>query len=605
MRRWVLAASALGVAGARGQAIDPVAVGPQLIVNEIPIYRLATSLGGHSPEQRALATAQALARWAPGKPFAVQVVTGGRRSEPLARVTMGGTSVLTVTPAEARASNSDVRALAQQIAARLDQASRLPAIQIGKPRVELPPDRQAEISLVGSRARKSTVQADPEGLVEVQRAPGKLVLRPVGVGSVSIKIVAAGHSVQLPVLVMPYALDPGQRIRASVAGRPAQASLVEGAVRAALQRTGADVEVRSLDVAPIPAGATRMVRARVRATAPGRYPFEGVVGVEVGNEAGSWLQETELWYSNHPENVRRPQRLYWGEVRRGRPVRMLYHHKNVSDSSLVVRYMLVNRDEEPKRVAVTLGDAAPDKNPTRAGYRAGEQFLKYWLTAGAEIVDVPPRSLVPLTVRTVAVGQTMSGLARLDVLGAKEGSVLVIGDALHPLSLYPEWRGAATETVGAWRAARPVSLEGRKTPLDGRPQWVYGRPFNQLTLEYTVGGRFGYARIGQRPISAVEGDDKLQGNFGVVYEVQGLFSNPTPGTVTVDVYVEASAGYGAALFAVDGALQGFGMMQSKSETRIARVRLQPGETRAMQIKTVPLSGANYPMTLTARPAGVK
>ncbi|MCW5938932.1 MAG: hypothetical protein KF884_04675 [Fimbriimonadaceae bacterium] len=604
MRTWVLGAWAFGCSAAMGQAIDPVAIDSQLVVNEVPIHRVATSLGDQSPDKRAQSAAQTVARWAPGQNFSVQVVPGGRRAETVARVNMGTSTVLTVTPAEAKASQSDLKALAQLIANRLNQASRLPAIQVGKPKVELPPDRQAEVSLVGSMARKSTIKAEPQGLVEVQRVPGKLLVRPMGLGSASIQVVAAGHAVQVPVLVMPYALDPTKPVRASVAGRPAAASLVEGAVRSTLLRHAAHVEVRSIDVAPVAPGATRTVRARIRATAPGRFPFEGVIGVEVENHSGSWLQETELWYSNHPENVRQPQRLYWGEVRRGNPVRMLYHHKNVSPATLVVRYMLVNRGDTPKRVAVTLGDAPSDKNPTRAGYRAGEQFLKYWLSSGAEIVELPPQSLVPLTVRTITVGQTMSGLVRLDVLGSEGESVVVLGDALHPISVYPEWKGAM-ETVGAWRVGPPVSLEGRKITLDGRSQWVYGRPFNEVTMEYTVGGRFGYARIGQRPISAVDGDDKLQGNFGVVYEVQGLFSNPTQDPVTVDVFVEASAGYGAALFEIDGALQGFGMMQSKSETRIARVRLAPGETRTMQFKTVPLSGANYPMTLTARPMGVK
>lgn len=595
---------ALGSSAVWGQSIDPVAIGPQLVVNEVPIHRVATSLGDLGPDKRAQSAAQTVARWAPGKSFSVQVVPGGRRTETVARVNLGTSTVLTVTPAEAKASQSDLKALAQQIANRLNQASRLPAIQVDKPKVELPPDRQAEVSLVGSLARKSTIKAEPQGLVEVQRVPGKLLVRPVGLGSASIQVVAAGHAVQVPVLVMPYALDPTKTVRAAVAGRPAAASLVEGAVRSTLLRQAANVEVRSIDVAPVALGATRTVRARVRATAPGRFPFEGVIGVEVENYSGSWLQESELWYSNHPENVRQPQRLYWGEVRRGNPVRMLYHHKNVSGSTLVVRYMLVNRGETPKRVAVTLGDAPPDKNPTRAGYRAGEQFLKYWLSSGAEIVEVPPQSLVPLTVRTITVGQTMSGLVRLDVLGSEGESIVVLGDALHPISVYPEWKGAM-ETVGAWRAAPAVSLQGRKITLDGKPQWVYARPFNEVTMEYTVGGRFGYARIGQRPISALDGDDKLQGNFGVVYEVQGLFSNPTQDPVTVDVFVEASAGYGAALFEINGSLQGFGMMQSKSETRIARVRLAPGETRTLQLKTVPLSGANYPMTLTARPMGVK
>jgi hypothetical protein len=115
-----------------------------------------------------------------------------------------------------------------------------------------------------------------------------------------------------------------------------------------------------------------------------------------------------------------------------------------------------------------------------------------------------------------------------------------------------------------------------------------------------VGGKFAFVRIGQHAIPSLDDRSSLDGNFGVLYSVRTRLSNPTVESQMVELAFEASAGYSAGLFVIDGVKLVLPRILSKQELQVKRIRLAPGETRILNLLTIPLSGSSYPATLTMR-----
>jgi len=281
---------------------------------------------------------------------------------------------------------------------------------------------------------------------------------------------------------------------------------------------------------------------------------------------------------------------------------LLYHHMNTYQLPQVVRYMVVNSSDVPASVSIALGDSRPDRNPTRAGYAAGDQFLTKWMSRSAEIVQVPPRTVVPVTVRLLAHGETCSGLATISLRTGGADKVTVIGDSVLKQMLYDDWQ-IGEGVIGAWHAIRPKTIESMRLNLVGQMEGVFPEPFRDVRLDYEVGGRFGFTRIGDSPIVNSTSNTSLQGNFGVIYDIQGTLTNPTPSPAEVELLFEASAGYGSGLFVLNGEIVRIGLIDPKREIVLASIKLPPGGSKPLRIQTIPLSGANYPVTLIVRPIG--
>lgn len=584
-------------------AIDARTSGSTLLVNERKVHTFATPFGGMTPEKRALDASSVVRDYKSGDVFSKKKV--GENWQ----VLMGKRIVVTITPKEAQASKVAAAALAASVTQRLSEAAKLPALMADVQAVELPATRTATIKLSGWGVRKATIEASNQGLLSVKRTENQLTVRPLKTGSTSLRIYFNQEQLVIPVTVLPWAFHAHKPLTAQVIGSPADKIVVAGAVSAAIQtRAGTPVEnqvwVKVLDAVPIKVGDTAVVRARVKAIGSGFYPFDGVVAVRVSNVDADMPREDELWYSNEPEQVEKPGRLYWGELTSGRTTRLLYHHQSAYQLPQVIRYMVANPTDKTAVLAIALGDSNPDKNPTRAGYIAGDQFLMKWLSRSAEIVEVPAHTVVPITVRRLTPGETCSGLASIALRKGGAEKIVVIGDSVMQQTLYDDWR-AGQSVIGAWHAVSPKPLGDVRISLDGEVVGVFPQPYKEERLDYEVGGRFGFTRIGEVPIKNQVENTSLLGNFGVIYDIQGTLTNSTPAPAEVEVLFEASAGYGSGLFLLNGDMVRIGLIQPKREIVLASIKLPPGAIKPLRIQTMPLSGANYPVTLIVRPIGIE
>jgi hypothetical protein len=573
-------------------------VGPALYVNGVAVLRLTASAGSLDGPTRV----EMLATRLSSEPQLQRVTTDVAGGE--AAIFAGGSPCLTVTHEDAVRCGTTAQHLAAVWAQRINAALELPPLKLGARSMDVPIGADRAVLIVGSKSDQATVATSDAKILKVKRTDEGLELESIGVGTANV-VVRAGEELQtVAVTVRPWAADFPQTVSGEVVGLPADGGTVRGAVATALRmrisaQSGAQFEYTLPDCGALDIGADRTYAVPVRAIAPGAYPNYGNVLVHIKNVPVPRHQDAELWYSNNPEVLSRPRALFSATLRPDEPARLLYHHINGTTQGLYLRIEAINSSDEPARIVIIPGDSRPNKNPVLAGIEAAAEYFRSWIVGSGEIVTIPAHASLPLCLRRLDPNQTASGLCGLRLLsGPRE--LLVRTDSLPPFSLDPSWRSAVASST-PWREVGSTAInEFDRAPYE-ISEHIYPDPHRTEQMSYLVGGRYGFLRIGQRAILRQDKETQLDGNFGVVYNIQATVQNPTKEPTDVEVVFEASAGYSGGLFLVDGNIMRTPLLQPKDETRLARYYLPPGATRRVDITTLPLAGSSYPATLLIRP----
>lgn len=589
--RSIAALALLPLSAALAHAAEAVAKGGELWVNGVRVARFVAPVGAMSAANRAELAASRLAgagaAWAKG-PY---VVVDG---EPVYAVAIG----------DAKASGTTPEALASAWAKSLNAALKIKPLEVEDGYVSMPVGGLKGLRLKGVEAAKATFRTDNPSVATVGRTVRGVVVHAVGVGHATVSIQGATAMESVDVTVKPMAAKLPKALNVEVTGAPSMGSTVQGAVEGALKNgllgyPGVKWKFGPIRSRSIESGQSLDVPVRVIAEAADAYPATGVVNVRVKNVPLSRVQDVNLWYSNDPETVRRPGGLFASTVKRGEAARLLYHHMNGMMSTLFLRVQAVNESDVPARVALTPGDGVPDRNPVKAGLDAAGQYMKGFVTGSAEIVTIPPHGSMPICLRRLAQNETASGLCSIRLVEGPD-TLLVRTDAFPPFPLDDRWTAALFSST-PWRevGANPMTDYDR-APMETSLH-VYPAPYKTESVDYEVGGRFGFVRLGQRPIQRADLGGGLDGNFGVMYTIKTKLENPTATATDVEVVFEASAGYAGGLFVVNGRTVTIPQLSPKTEGQVMRVRLAPGQISNFDIITLPLSGSAYPATLTIRP----
>lgn len=516
----------------------------------------------------------------------------------------GGKRLVTITAAEAKAHGSTTAALGMSWSRKLRQAFLVPPLQVDTSPMLLPVPSTRTVKVSGSEFAEAIVESSDPAVVSVQKTATGLTLAVNSPGNATIRVYSTDADKSFEVTAQPYAALLPQTVAATVNGSPASGATiigaVEGAIRTQLNRLpGSNVEISPTDVSSLADGQARTVPVKVRIFAPDAIERVGTVNVIVRNASLPYRKESELWYCNYPENVQSAGNLFAANLKINQPARMLYHHINESGSPLFIRIQAVNDSDIPARVVVMPGDGEPDKNPVRVGLRAASQYFRALTTGSGEVITIPPRSTLPISIRRLAPKETMSGLCGLRLIDGPT-SVLVRTDAWPPFPLEPRWV-AATNSPTPWRFVGCNPINEYDSSRFEISKHVYPNPFKTADVRYEVGKRFGFFKIGERPISGEDQRRVLDGNFGVVYNIRADISNPTPEPADIEIVFEASAGYSGCLFLVDGAYKESPLLQPKAEYRVERVTIPPGGFKRIELVTIPLSGSSYPSMISIRP----
>lgn len=566
-----------------------------LYVNEQPVLTLQFGTAANRTK-----TAIERLRRADSTVKARAVARGSR-----ALILLGDHSILRVEPEDAAAAKMPALSLAKIWAGNINAALTLPPLKVGASSLKIPNGKEFRVPFSGSLAAVAVVESSDETVVKVKKAPGALVLTGIMSGTAQIAVSAGGHVSAIDVKVVPFAAAFPQYATAHVTGVPTTASIAKGAVESAVwnqlkAQPGADIKFTVPEMPQIPAGEARTVMVRVRANAPESLPSEGWMYVTVRNAPLQVEPETELWYCNHPENIQKLGPLFAARLRGGSPARMLFHHINDSPRGLNFHAQIVNDSDQPARLLIIPGDSPTDKNPVFAGIEAADRFLRNWMYSSGELIVVPPGQSMPISLKRLAPRETVSGLVYMALLSGGPDSILVRADARQTFQPDVRWL-AALNSNSPWRVVGTLPTRGDDAMAKNLSDHIYPQPFKDVEVNYLVGGRHGFVRIGQQPIISQAGDRYLDGNFGVIYKIRAKVENPTSATADVELVFEASAGYSGALFALNGQVFRTPLLQPKDERRILTLKVEPGGSKEFTLHTIPLSGGSYPATLALRP----
>ncbi|MGV3614246.1 MAG: hypothetical protein ACO1SV_02820 [Fimbriimonas sp.] len=588
----------LGCLAVASASPDVTSEGGTLIVNAVPVLKLRAGANGVDPTLRAQLVANAVGAANENDPVRV------KKLDPDYQILVGDVPCLTVTRLDAKAYKTSPAALAKSWGQKLGHALALPPVKLSASTLQMPLGAVRKITFVGSRASVANVATNGDNVVAITRTKDGVQIKGIGVGSGSVVVEAGGYVEPINVSVKPYAAAFPQNVVAEVVGMPAAGKTVAGAIETALrtQLRGAPLVKMEYKLAPakqLKTGAANTYVVRVKASAPDAYEATGKVNVVVRNIPVKRQPDAELWYSNNPEIVKRAQSLFSATLKNDIPARLLYHHVNEASHPLFLRVQAVNISDEPAKVLVMPGDSPPDRNPVLAGLLAADQYFRAWVAGSGEVVTIPPRSTLPISLRRLGPGETASGLCGLRLLSGPS-TLLIRTDSWPPFQLDRRWAGAIASSTPWREVGCPPIGEFDAAPYT-LSEHVYPNPQKQEQVRYEVGGRYGFVRIGQRAIARQDKNSRLDGNFGVIYNIKGSVENPTNLATDVEVVFEASAGYSGGLFVVDGNMVRTELLQPKAESQLLRFRIEPGASRSLNIWTIPLSGSSYPATITIRP----
>lgn len=489
-------------------------------------------------------------------------------------------------------------AVAASIFASISLAGKVGSITLGVGDI-------SHVSVEKPFAQSQVTSSDPQVLVVAASTAGfkATALRP---GSGFVTLNASGKIKRFDFSVKPYAAQIPSQLVATVNGLPAMPGTIQGAIETTLKQTikRAPMAKLTYKVANVPAlgaGMNINIPVKINIEAPGMMPRRGQVTVKVNNLGLVGQADDFLWYCNDPERVAYARNLFSAELEVGKSGRLLYHHINVAPMPIVIRTMVFNNSDAPATISLTPGDSAPDKDPVGAGLRAGDLYFRAWQSQSGEVITIPAKSSIPISFRKLAPQQVISGLCSIRSV---EGSaaLLVRTDSVLPNEIEPKWLACYYSST-PWRESGPQPIRSWDMTHYQLSDHIYPTPFKTETANYNVGGRYAVVRLGQVSIARQDSSGRLDGNFGVIYDVELNLANPTESKADVEVTFETSAGYSGGIFSVNGRYVMTPKMLPKKLARIAKYTLAPGEKRRVKVTTMPLSGSSYPATLFVRLLG--
>lgn len=587
------------------RTVDPMAVLKvgELVVNGQVVFRLRTDQGGLWPDQRVQIAAERLrAAIAAGlTPGDILVDTSTDKANP--RLKALGQVIATASAEEAKGSGASPGGLAQTWAAALRKALAIPGIATDASGIVVPLNETRVIKVSGAaRGPVSFLTATGESKiagVSVDPVSGDVTLTGATPGKDVLTLSREGAVTTVYVAVQPYAgrFDTPRPVIVTGNGVPAELiarHAASAALAAARPNPGASAQITTgtLSAAPLSEGQGQTVAVPVQMSGADMIPVTRTLRVSVTGQTLPPVATGNLFYSNNPERVTGFGTLFVGRMPQAlAATRLLYHHQSAMPRAAWFTVELVNDKDAAAQVQVVGGDAGPVRDTVWVGFRAASNFVRDFGNDLGAVVEVPARSRVALSALRLAPGLTISGLMQLRLLGGPAPLVRVAADIPgHELSM----PGTLQPVPAAWTDADA----GQAFVLS---EHVYPEPTRRVQARYAVGDRWAFIALGRVPIKAAETARKLEGNYGVFYDIEVALENPTDRPARIRILFEPAAGLAGGVFLIDGKTVEIPQTAPPAEPVLATYTLEPGAKQTVQIKTLPLSGSNYPATIVVRP----
>ena len=379
----------------------------------------------------------------------------------------------------------------------------------------------SSIEIPDGLATTTVTSSDPL-ILAVKKSGSAMIAIGLRPGAGFITIHGKSTNKKIDFSVKPYAAVIPGLITATVSGKPSTSGTIQGSIESSLKRQLhfaplAKMSLKFSNVASLGPGISVGVPVKVFISAPGTIPKSGTITVRVNNIGLMPRDEDVLWYCNDPERITKKANLFAAELDPDRSARFLYHHINDTSRMMVVRTLLINNSEKEVKISLTPGDSAPTMDPVTAGLRAGDLFLRAWKSESGEVISIPAHSCTPISCRKLRPKAVISGLCSIRHI---EGTskILVRTDSMGMDDLEPRWF-ATLHSSTPWREVGAMPLRSWDATEYLISEHIYPTPYRSDTASFSVGGRFSITRIGQRSILRQDSAGRLDGNFGVVYDI--------------------------------------------------------------------------------------
>jgi hypothetical protein len=248
-----------------------------------------------------------------------------------------------------------------------------------------------------------------------------------------------------------------------------------------------------------------------------------------------------------------------------------------------VRVDLLNLGDEPVETQVIEGAAGPTWDTVMVGHRATARYVQNFRQEAGTIVALAPHTRRTILSERVPEKLAVSGLYGLRLLTPASRDrvrVEVVADdaATAPVEAPPEL------------AERPLS------------DHVYTQTRKEVHARFEVGGNWTFISVGKKAVHNQDQSKRLDGNYGILYDIALELSNPTDEERVVSLSLSPDAGAAMGVFVIDGALVEAPSVTPPTEAPLASFRLRAGEHRTVPIQTIPVGGSNYPISLVVRAA---
>jgi hypothetical protein len=550
-----------------------------------------SSNGSLSPAERARLTAERLINFINSgmEPNSIYA-KGDKRT---GKVATGDSIICLVTVKDAKMNKTESQLLAKVWATNIRNLLLMPPVVLSQNNIVVPVGESRYITVGGAATGpiNPTVADNKVASSSVSNDARIVAIHGIQPGYTLADIEVNGEIVTLHVSVKKYAgaiIQP--KTEAIVTGEPCPRDILEAAFDRAVMRAvycepGAQMRIVGRDgiSTELLAGGGRAATARVKITGPDYITYSSTVSVIIRNEMMGYTKPDLLFYSNNPEKLTDSQVLFAGKTTSEKETRLLFHHQNDSGRKLRISVEVINFNLTPVSFRVFPGNASVNTDTVIVGYSAGRSFLSNYSNNVSILDAIPGQSRLTIVSEVIKNGETVSGILELSQIQGDEAYVIV-------------------------RASDPVATDpvvGAITPAPDRAMWkmsshVYPTPAKSLEENYVIGNRWKFISVGKLAIQSSDAQRKLDGNYGVSYNINLKVKNPLAEKGKVSIMFDATAGFASVVFLINGRIVGEKYVKPPHEAHMASYTLEPGEERELRIVFIPLAGSNYPAKLVVR-----
>ncbi|MBQ0105460.1 MAG: pilus assembly protein N-terminal domain-containing protein [Armatimonadetes bacterium] len=542
---------------------------------------------GQSPDMRATLLFMELTKLSEaGRLTGKAEVIQKSETEPFCIVSINGSPITIVTDEDGKQANSTCEGLAEVWADNITEALKLISLYMTEKQGVIPigESRIKNIYGYGTETPEFTVSNPDICEVTYNETNRTFTVFGKDLGTSQITISDSEETFVYTVSVKKYAAAFPDCIKSEVTGNPAAGSLVENTLRKTIDRNvicepRASYKVNSIKWTKKSLYPGQRTNASVSITAFGEEYIsvtkEITFTVEnVNLERG---EPVSLLYSNNPETVKANGDLFFGHLTIGKCDRLLYHHMNKTAKTAKLIIEIINPNDESVEIRSRRAAAKPILDTIAIGVVAAKTFINYDDENSSQIETIPPKSRACFLEDTVKNTFSSSGIMQFWQLSGKKECIV---------------RVKMTDS-----SDNDIKLDKTKSYFGtgdfDYSEYTFLNPKTEIKEEYSVGGPWVFIPIGKYHLENEQGQ-KLYGNYGVTYNISVKLTNPTDKETKVRVYIDPTAGPMAAYLKINKEYVTIHHVKPPNEYNLAVYSLKPGETKDVNIKTIPVSGSNYP-----------